>query len=292
LPASGTARHTDNLAYRTGAIRELFEESGILLARDSSSSPPSPSNRLISVPAPDRRRGRRAIHSGKVPFATWLQQQSPSAQLDTQNLIPFTHWITPPNVPKRFSTQMYLYFVPVGEEGNESLHATSDESENTAAEWKSAGEWIRLSRRGEIILFPPQFLLLFLVSEFLDRPPEKGEGEGEGEGDGVKSRREALRRFVETDGNPPWRDKYISPLSLVDGAGRATMRDGRTVLVLDSPGLELRGTGLRGDSERVIFVKFRGGPREVDVGWRAEVEEDQRSRSQEEEEERGRGAKL
>jgi 8-oxo-dGTP pyrophosphatase MutT (NUDIX family) len=278
LPASGTARHTDKLAYRTGAIRELFEESGILLARDTAplASNPHPTGGLISVSARDRLGGRRATHSEKVGFASWLKRQSPSARLDTENLIPFTHWITPPNVPKRFSTQMYLYFVPVGEEeGNESLHATSDEKENTAAEWKSASEWIGLSRRGEIILFPPQFLLLLLASEFLDRG---GPAEGRAE---VEARREALRRFVESDGTPPWRDKYISPLSLLGSGG--VMRDGRTVLAIDAPGLELEGSGLRGDSERVIFVKFRNeGPREVDVGWRREVEEDQRRRVEEE----------
>jgi hypothetical protein len=97
-----------------------------------------------------------------------------------------------------------------------------------------------------------------------------------------------LRRFVEQDGNPPWRDKYISPLSLLGGGG--TMRNGRTVLAIDQPGLELEGSGLRGDEERVIFVKFRKeGPREVDVGWRREVEEDQRRRR---EEDKKGGARL
>jgi 8-oxo-dGTP pyrophosphatase MutT (NUDIX family) len=293
LPASGVDRHTDNLAYRTGAIRELFEESGILLARDTNKA--GRSSGLLAVSARDRLRGRRALYSEKVGFSTWLRRQSPTAHLDTTNLIPFTHWITPPNVPKRFSTQMYLYFVPVDEEGNESLHATSDERENTAAEWKRASEWIALSRRGDIILFPPQFLLLYLTGVHLDRA---GEAAGTSKEE-IEARREALRRFVECDGNPPWRDKYISPLSLLGGGGgggSGTMRDGRTVLAIDQPGLELEGSGLRGDEERVIFVKFRKeGPREVDVGWRREVEEDQRRRREEEvekEDDKKRGPKL
>jgi 8-oxo-dGTP pyrophosphatase MutT (NUDIX family) len=280
LPASGVARHTDNLAYRTGAIRELFEESGILLARNSITNNITNSNNnnahrssgLLSVSARDRLRGRRAIHSENVRFSTWLRQQSPTAQLDTANLIPFTHWITPANWPERFSTQLYLYFVPVEEEGNESLHATSDESENTAADWKSASEWIALSRRGDIILFAPQFLLLYLVSLHLDRAGEAAETRQE-----IETRRAALRLFVEQDGNPPWRDKCISPLNPL-GGGR-TMRDGRTVLAIDQPGLELEGSGLRGDGERVIFVD---GPRAVDVGWRREVEEDHMQTRQEE----------
>ena len=182
---------------------------------------------------------------------------------------------------------MYLYFVPVEEEGNVSLHATSDESENTATEWKSASEWIAMSRRGDIILFPPQFLLLYLASLHLDVDDGKTPTIEQ-----IKERRDNLRRFVESDGTPPWRDKYISPLSL----GHDIMSDGRTVLDLSKPGLELKGSGLAGDTERVIFVKFRKeGPREVDVGWRRDVLEDQRrieeDRRRKKEEEKG-GAKL
>ena len=189
---------------------------------------------------------------------------------------------------------MYLYFVPVEEEGNASLHATSDDSENTAAEWKSASEWIGMSRRGEIILFPPQFLLLFLAGLHLDGESESGKKEVAKEE--VERRRAELRRFVESDGTPPWRHKYISPVSL----GHDVMSDGRTVLDLSKPGMELKGSGLSGDSERVIFVKFRKeGPREVDVGWRREVLEDKRrmeeerrkKRRRKEEEEMG-GTKL
>jgi 8-oxo-dGTP pyrophosphatase MutT (NUDIX family) len=275
IPPSGVERHKDNLAYRTGAIRELFEESGILLARDG------PTSGLISVSAKDRLRGRKAIHSEKVRFSTWLKQRSEHAHLDTENLIPFTHWITPLGVPKRFSTQMYLYFVPVEEEGKASLHATSDEAENTAADWKTASEWIKLSRKGEIILLPPQFLLLYLCSLHLDK---EGEWKNSTTRDEVKERRESLRRFVESDGSPPWRDKYISPLSL----GHDVVRGGRTVLDLSEPGLELKGSGLSGDSERVILVNFRKeGPREVDVEWRKEVLKDARKM---EEEQKQKGA--
>ena len=82
----------------------------------------------------------------------------------------------------------------------------------------------------------------------------------------------------------------MSPLSLLDG-GR-TMRDGRTVLAIDQPGPELEGSGLRGDYERVIFVRFRkDGPREFDVGWRREVEEDDMQMRQEEDGRKG-GSKL
>ena len=192
---------------------------------------------------------------------------------------------------------MYLYFVPVEEEGNESVEATSDESENTATDWRTAAEWLDLSRRGEIILFPPQFLLLYLVSLHLDGDVgEEEEGGGNHKkkspaatAEQIKQRRENLKRFVESDGTPPWRDKYISPVSL----GHDVMSDGRTVLDLSKPGMELKGSGLSGDTERVIFVKFRKeGPREVDVGWRREVLEDKRRMDEERERKKKGEAKL
>ena len=104
-------RHVDSIAYRTGAIRELFEESGVLLARESS----APDQPLLSLDQETRLAGRNDVHGGKLSFRDWLKKQSETAVLDTESLIPFTHWITPTNVPKRFSTQMYVYFVPVTE---------------------------------------------------------------------------------------------------------------------------------------------------------------------------------
>lgn len=210
---------------------------------------------------------------------------------------------------------MYLYFVPVSEEGNASVDATSDESENTAAEWKTAREWIEMSRRGEVILFPPQFLLLYLTSRFLDGQDGKGgeksssapeaglmradgpstggssaqeaglmRADGAGEStssnsrEEIEQRRAALKHFVETDSSPPWKDKYISPLAL----GGVTMSDGRTVLSLEKPGLELKDSGFGGETDMVVFVKFRKeGPRQVDVGWRKEVLEDAARRKRE-----------
>ena len=254
-------RHQDCLAYRRGAIRELFEESGILLARKGGGANGS----LLEVSARDRRHGRRAIHSKKIGFDQWLKDVSGgTATLDTDSLIPFTHWITPPNVPKRYTTQMYVYFVPKREEGNESVHAIGDEIETTAAEWMYAREWLDRSRKEEIILFPPQFILLYLVSEILDAG---GVGSAKSLAQ-IERRRAELRRFIEKDGDPVWRDKYISPqaISFGDAAG------GRAALALDKPGPELKGSGLKGEHERVVLVRFKKeGPREVEVGWRKDV---------------------
>lgn len=60
------ARHQDGSVYRLAAIRETFEESGILLARNNGFG------RLIEVEDSEREEGRRLVHEGKVPFEKWL----------------------------------------------------------------------------------------------------------------------------------------------------------------------------------------------------------------------------
>jgi len=59
-------RHVDSEIYRMAAIRETFEESGIVLARNSGFG------RLIEVPEAEREEGRRLVHSDKIPFEKWL----------------------------------------------------------------------------------------------------------------------------------------------------------------------------------------------------------------------------
>jgi 8-oxo-dGTP pyrophosphatase MutT (NUDIX family) len=59
-------RHVDSEIYRMAAIRETFEESGIILARNAGFG------RLIEVPEAEREEGRKVVHSNKVKFEKWL----------------------------------------------------------------------------------------------------------------------------------------------------------------------------------------------------------------------------
>lgn len=260
---SDPARHLDSIAYRTGAIRELFEESGVLLARESA----APNQPLLELDAATRLAGRNDVHGGKIKLHEWLTQQSATAVLDTDPLIPFTHWITPVNVPKRFSTQMYVYFVPV-QERRRHLLATADQIETMAPEWKTPAQWIAEADAGTIILFPPQYILLHIISTFLDKPGDPGESRDVPEEERMR-RREALQTFMKEDRSPvAWADKFISPVP-----GPAKWTDGRQILALDKPGPELRDSGLRGDTSRVVLVAFsKEGPRKVAVMDRKEAE--------------------
>jgi 8-oxo-dGTP pyrophosphatase MutT (NUDIX family) len=295
VPDTGVERHQDNMAYRAGALRELFEESGILLAKERAGSP-----QLLSIPQAASEQGRKVVHSGRTPFQDWLHEQSPNTVLDTEGLIPFSHWITPPNIPRRFTTQMYLYILP-SDVSKDALSAaeptwtgppehttpafapSSDGGlENIAATFAPAHTWLRLAQSGAIILFPPQFLLLHLISQFLDNkdiPPQQ--------------RVQQLKQFVhhkEDDGSPPWSEKCISPYALALPRPR---EDGKVVLALDKPGPELEGKGeaVRGDAERVVLVRMsKEGPRDLEIRNRTEVVEEGRRSG--EDVARKEGAKL
>ncbi|SLM33904.1 NUDIX hydrolase domain-like [Lasallia pustulata] len=268
------ARHEDSKVYRLGAIRECFEESGLLLATKKESP-----KELLRLSDDEREQGRHAIHEDKVSFRQWVDQKSGIPDID--GLIPFTRWITPTNIPKRFTTQMYIYFLPVAK--NESSSAagplpvqsealiptpTSDGGiEHTAARFLPPSKWLSMSQAGEIILFPPQFFLLHLLSPFLS--PEDVPTVLDPEG--LSRQREVVLNFVKS-GDPPWGEKCMSPIGLFWKES-----DGRAVLGLDKPGPELEGSGKRGDAERVVLVDFRKeGPRKVEVAWKKDVFQSER----------------
>lgn len=170
---------------------------------------------------------------------------------------------------------MYLYFMPLpttvdkklleelpseGEREEIQVPTSDGGIEVTEAQFLRASEWLRRAQEGEIILFPPQFLLLNLVSGFLDQEPRSGTSVEE-----LEKRRTALVDFVHS-GSPPWSEKYISPKML------KMTEDGRTVLSLDDAGPELKGSGRKGESDRVVLVRFKkGGPRDVKVMWKKDA---------------------
>ncbi|THV46561.1 hypothetical protein BGAL_0376g00090 [Botrytis galanthina] len=305
---SSPSRHVDSEIYRLGAIRECFEESGILLALPSPSpSPQTPEQKstkkeTLHIAEEEKSRARKEIHSRNIKFSTWLAQQGGIPDIDS--LHPFTRWITPSNLPKRFSTQMYIYFLPLSsspslststEVQNESIptnqggererekeketHATPTHDggiEHTAAEFAYCSTWLDKARKGEIILFPPQFYLMELLSQFL--LPAESKSNSQFSIDELAAQRTQVLHFLQGDGGDAsgifWGEKVMSPLSL---GIRKKNGDGRVILGLDGQGPELEGRGRKGDAKRVVLVRFgKEGPREVEVRERREVLEEER----------------
>ena len=213
----------------------------------------------MEIAEQERDEGRKAVHAEKILFAEWVERQG--GQMDTEGLVPFTRWLTPANIPKRFSTQMYLYFLPLesglelGKHTNQIHIPTPDGGvEHTAAKFAWAREWIEAALKGECVLFPPQFFLLSLVADFLK---ESSDGEGKLDTVQLQDQRRQLMEFVR-GGDPPWGDKCISPNPI--------KKSGDTLWMgLGEAGPELEGTGRSGDRERVLRVELS---REIERGRR------------------------
>ena len=107
-----------DLAMRVGAIREAFEECGILLARPRGDTTLVSGARLEALDA-----YRDKLHSGELSLADFLDQEQLTLALDT--LTRFAHWITPEMMPKRFDTDFFVAAAPADHvalhDGHESV---------------------------------------------------------------------------------------------------------------------------------------------------------------------------
>lgn len=76
-PPGDVRRHLDSEVYRLCAIRETFEESGILLAKDRRTG------RMVDLPKDVREEMRTAIHKDKIRFTDWLSELGAVPELGT-----------------------------------------------------------------------------------------------------------------------------------------------------------------------------------------------------------------
>lgn len=138
------------------AARELFEEAGILLARDQRG------DWIDLDDASDRARrllaARAELSAGGGDFAEVLRGEGLS--LDVGELRFFAHWITPEREKKRFDTRFFLVRAP------ERQSATHCAVESTAGEWLAPGEALARYRAREIELVPPTIASLDRLTAF------------------------------------------------------------------------------------------------------------------------------
>jgi len=143
--ASGTlGLACDGLAYWVAAIREAFEESGLLLARDTRGETLS----LRDAGVAQRFAGhRRRLNAGQLAFPDLLQAEG--LQLAADQLTYFAHWITPVGLPRRYDTRFFMAEAPDGQE------PLQDEQETIAAAWVRPGEALTRHRSGDFEMRTP-----------------------------------------------------------------------------------------------------------------------------------------
>ncbi|HVP08649.1 MAG TPA: MBL fold metallo-hydrolase [Burkholderiales bacterium] len=138
------------LAYWVAAARECFEESGILLAFDRKDLPVDP-ERADALGA-----FRQALNAGSLPFSEFLEKED--LYIPAQEIAYYSHWITAPGRPRRFSTRFFVACAPAGQ------HGAHDRSETVHSVWVSPREALERDRRKEIeLIFPTRSTLADLA---------------------------------------------------------------------------------------------------------------------------------
>jgi len=128
LYSGGDGLDEAGLSFRIAAIRETFEESGILLARPMGSKALVDAKRAREIEIAHR----AELNEGKITFLKVLTDNGMLLALD--ELVPYAHWITPEGMPKRFDTWFFLAAAPPDQLG------AHDGKESTDSIWVSPRE--------------------------------------------------------------------------------------------------------------------------------------------------------
>lgn len=96
-----SGRDEATLIFRIAALRETFEECGLLLARTADAG---------SVLSREALAALLARRNGGSDFISMIPEER--LELATDLLVPFAHWITPVDQPKRFDTRFFLAPAP------------------------------------------------------------------------------------------------------------------------------------------------------------------------------------
>ena len=134
----------DGLAYWAAAIREAFEESGLLLARNGAGSLVTLADAEVAARFDAQ---RRQLNAGELDFAALIAAES--LQLAADQLVYFAHWITPVTAPRRYDTRFFMAEAPPEQE---PFH---DDHETIAATWISPAGALTLHQRGEFEMRTP-----------------------------------------------------------------------------------------------------------------------------------------
>ncbi len=144
------------LAWLVAAIRECFEEAGILLARRVRDDEPI---RFDTAEVIDQfTRARRGIHNGEVSLAQLCRDHELRLLVDRIHLV--DHWVTPLGERHRFDTRFFLALAPAHQR---PLH---DHTETIASCWIRPADAIARSRSGKMAMFPPTIRSLEFIASY------------------------------------------------------------------------------------------------------------------------------
>lgn len=115
------------LDYWVAAVRECFEEAGLLFAAPAGGERADRWADLDAIGADAVAAMRRALHAGELDFAALCTRHG--WRLAPERLPYFSHWLTPPGRPKRFDTRFFIALAPPAQ------RASVDGAESTELMW-------------------------------------------------------------------------------------------------------------------------------------------------------------
>jgi 8-oxo-dGTP pyrophosphatase MutT (NUDIX family) len=140
LPVEETALgEREKRALSITALRELFEECGVLFACDEQRRP------VAEWDASDPDRAR--LHIGELRFSQILEARNWIA--DVRPLELFSHWITPKGEPHRYNVYFFVARAPAGQ------HPVADAFETHDGIWISPAQALEDHANGKLALMYP-----------------------------------------------------------------------------------------------------------------------------------------
>jgi len=135
------------------AVRETFEESGVLLAGPANSSPAD----LVSDSAA-LAGDRHALLTGSASLGEVLGRRGLVLRADL--LTPWARWITPEASPRRFDTWFFAAALPPGQTATAAPEGHADPGESESGTWLGPAAALEAAQAGEITLLPPTAVTL------------------------------------------------------------------------------------------------------------------------------------
>lgn len=136
------------------AVRETFEEAGVLLAG------PDPDSVVADTSGPEWEADRRALIEQELSFAEFLDRRGLCLRADL--LTSWAHWITPRAEPRRFDTRFFAAAMPAGQRTREF----GEEADQV--EWIRPDVAIERWRARDLAMMPPTLITIAELAEFPD----------------------------------------------------------------------------------------------------------------------------
>ncbi|MDT0445374.1 NUDIX hydrolase [Streptomyces johnsoniae] len=139
-------------AVVAAAVRETFEEAGVLLAG------PPPGGLVADVTGADWEADRAALAGGRLPFADFLNRRGLVVRTDL--LGRWARWITPEFEARRYDTHFFVAALPAGQRTRNA----STEADRTL--WLRPGDAVAAYERGRLLMMPPTITTLRELAPF------------------------------------------------------------------------------------------------------------------------------